>query len=123
MINFTESNTPHILVSPDGMLCTQTHNPLHKEPPLYACEFKCPTPGKYKLPVHYEIPTYYVCQLLAEMAALKVRDLIFVSYSKESSTLFKVTFDEDLWSEINNESQTLYLCHKPKRRPKNRYSQ
>ena len=36
VINSTESNTPHILVSPDGMLCTQTHNPLHKEPPLYA---------------------------------------------------------------------------------------
>ena len=41
------------------------------------------------MPVHYSIPVYYVCQCLAEMVMLEIDTLIYVLYSKESTTFFK----------------------------------
>lgn len=47
---------PFLLISPDGSLGTIEINATKPPVPLYGCEFKCPVPGDYKTPVHYEIP-------------------------------------------------------------------
>ena len=71
-----------------------------------AIELKCPYPGNvFKPPVHYEIPERYVTQLLSEMVALNVETLLYVSYSRKSSTAFIVKFDTDLWKIIWNEME------------------
>ena len=46
-------------------------------------EIKCPYPDKtFTIPVHYELPTYYVPQVLCEMAVLNSDQLLSVSYSE-----------------------------------------
>ena len=72
-----------IIVSPDGSL-----RHLSKQEPSIGIEIKCPYPGKtFTTPVHYKLPTYYVPQVLCEMAVLKVDQLLFVSYSEQSTSV------------------------------------
>ena len=73
-----------------------------------AVEIKCPFPSERHLPVHYILPEYYVCQCLAEMVALNTNLLVYLSYSTESSTLFKVHFCEELWDMIISEVKYFY---------------
>lgn len=61
-----------------------------------AIEIKCPFPSENKMPVHYSLPPYYVCQCLAEMVILETNTLIYVSCSKQSATFFNVQFDSEL---------------------------
>ena len=58
--------------------------------------------------VTYSIPVYYVCQCLAEMAVLEIDTLMYVSYSKESTTFFKLEFDAELWGEVLAEITSIY---------------
>ena len=107
------SERPLMLVSPDGSI---RDLPLEDDvQPRFAVEIKCPFPKPDKIPVCYEVPQYYVCQLLAEMAALEVRQLLFVCYSGRSSTVFLVNFDDDLWEKIFQEADKLYGIANPKR--------
>ena len=87
-----------MVVSPDGSVRKQRQGNFE----MYsAVEIKCPYPGKvYKTPVYYEIPWYYVSQVILEMRALNVQELYFLSYTDESTTVFKVYFDVDLWEDI-----------------------
>lgn len=57
----------------------------------------------------------YVPQLLAEMAAMRTEELIYLSWTEESSTAFRVTFDEELWNLITEEAVYLYSGNSPKR--------
>lgn len=50
----SKNDNPFILVSPDGSL--RSSNIQVSQQPLLTCEFKCPYPEDYKVPVHYEIP-------------------------------------------------------------------
>ena len=84
--------------------------------PVLSCEFKCPMPGNmHATPVHYKIPIYYAIQLLAEMNTLKTDKLLYMSYSEQSSTVFQVTNDTQLWLEILEELQRIYGTEIPKR--------
>ena len=102
-----------LVVSPDGSIrhCDDPSNVL------FGIEIKCPVPDKtYTTPVHYTIPRYYIPQILSEMNALKANRLFFLSYSKESMTVHLAEFDEDLWSDIVQEIQSLDVEHLPKRK-------
>ena len=59
-------------------------------------EIKCPFPNERNVPIHYEIPDRYVTQILAGMKAKNVNECIYVSYSEESTTFFKCSFDREL---------------------------
>ena len=48
------------------------------EKTVLAFEIKCPVPKDYAIDAHYEIPHYYICQILSEMLTLKCDKLYFV---------------------------------------------
>jgi hypothetical protein len=49
--------------------------------PLYVIEIKCPIPGKsFTTPVPYEVPSYYIPQVLSEMKALNVMKTLYISF-------------------------------------------
>ncbi|CAC5372912.1 ARPC1A_B [Mytilus coruscus] len=106
-----------ILLSPDGGLgiVKLENTPDNITDPKAACEFKCPVGTDYKTPVHYEIPVRHVSQLLAEMASTGTKELVYLSWSAESSTVFQVSFDEELWKMIIDEALSVYSTESPKR--------
>jgi hypothetical protein len=74
-----------------------------------AVEIKCPLPGKKFVPqIHYSLPVYYVSQVMLEMAALQCPELLFVSYTEQSTCVFKVTYSKELGQHMWDEIQTLY---------------
>ena len=50
----------------------------------------------------------YIMQLPAEMNALKVNELLYLSWSPESTTVHKICFDPFLWNKIENEVKDMY---------------
>jgi hypothetical protein len=85
-------------------------------PASLAFEFKCPYAEKrFKPQVHYTVPHCYAVQLLCEMAALQCTNMLFLSYTQESTTVFKVTFSESLWNKVWEELVALYGDNIPKR--------
>ena len=66
-----------------------------------AFEFKCPMPGKkHKTDVQYELPVYYTTQMLSQMAAKKLQEAVFISFTPDSVTYIRAKFDHDLWTRI-----------------------
>ena len=98
---FITTDGPLIEVSTDGFI-RSGNNVSH------IVEIKCPQPSSHSTPVQYQVPHYYVCQLLAEMASHGVNTGLFVSYSPESTAISEVCFDEDLWNEIVQEVRRVY---------------
>lgn len=96
------SQTPIIEVSPDGAIRDVTHKITH------SVEVKCPIKRSFKLPVMYEIPHYYVLQVLSQMVAQSCERALFVSYSKESTTVSMVKYDCNLWNAVLAEVVRLY---------------
>lgn len=95
---------PFIVVSPDGNL--RTHP---KEPASMALEIKCPYPDKtFTTQQHYKIPKRYVSQLLAEMTVLSCDQLLYICYTEESTTIFIVKYDRELWQMMVNELGETY---------------
>jgi len=91
-----------MIVSPDGSL-------RFNDKVEYGVEIKCPVPNKkYATDVHYELPKYYITQILSEMAALKCEKLMFISWTPESTTLMKITFDADLWKRMETELLSVF---------------
>ncbi|XP_053383231.1 uncharacterized protein LOC123562931 [Mercenaria mercenaria] len=100
----TEPNEVPIVVSPDGSIRNSADSTAS-----FGVECKCPYPGKiFTTPVYYEIPKYYVTQVLAEMFVMDCNALYFICYSKDSSTVFHVQFCPDLWSDLENETVAIY---------------
>ena len=60
------------------------------EKTVLAFEIKCPVPKDYAIDAHYEIPHYYICQILSEMFTLKCDKLYFVFFSKYSSSFGRI---------------------------------
>ena len=96
------TSTGVFLVSPDGSLRTKVKDENDGPGKTFsAVEIKCPYPGKqFTTPVQYSLPLYYVPQVLSEMVALDVDNLVFVSFSIESTCVFSVKFDNLLWKKI-----------------------
>ncbi|VDI16343.1 Hypothetical predicted protein [Mytilus galloprovincialis] len=88
-----------LLVSPDGSLRSSCE--FGGKKPCFAVEIKCPYPGNvYKPKVYYELPHYYVPQILSEMSVLETNCIIFLCYSLESTIVFEADFDSMLWDQI-----------------------
>ena len=111
-------NIPQFMeVSPDGVIkptCNYAHDcgyctsdMGHK---VLTVEVKCPYQNKDEnsLPVHYQIPTYYAIQLLCQMKAKETTAAIYVCYSKESSTIFLLEFDQEVWEKVSYITLELY---------------
>lgn len=78
-------------------------------------EAKCKPPNEQCTEVYYEIPKYYVPQILSEMRAYNSNELIFVCWSMTAVTVFLVQFDETLWKSIWDEVTTVYNPICPRR--------
>ena len=115
-------NKTHLLeVSPDGSLKLKEsvennsqNNRTLKDKPILAVEIKCPFNGN----VHYKVPTYYICQCLAEMSVLGVQGLIYACYTAEITTFFHLEFDSSLRNLIQVVMEDLYDSESPVRRSK-----
>ncbi|CAC5404088.1 unnamed protein product [Mytilus coruscus] len=57
----------------------------------------------------------YVTQVLSDMAAMDVKELMYLCWTEESSTVFRAKFDADLWKLVTDEIKDVYLCQTPKR--------
>ena len=91
------------VVSPDG-----SGTVAQNSKPLYAIEIKCPIPGKsFTTPVHYEVPSYYIPQVLSEMKALNVMKTLYISYTTESTTVFMIKHSEELWNSVWEEAKQI----------------
>ena len=108
--NIPTAGIGRLLVSPDGSLREPNEsgtNDLGK--PYAAVEIKCPYPGKrFTTPIHYKLPVYYVPQVICEMVALNVTTLMYISYSKESTVLLRVEFDNELWMSLLSLALDIY---------------
>lgn len=105
------NNEPFFLVSPDGSIREKPYGSA-----ILALEFKCPFPGKtFTTDIHYQIPTRYVPQILSEMAVMNVTELIYLSWTENSSTVFKVQYDATLWAKILQLCYDIYGEDRPKR--------
>ena len=98
----THDGVKLIEVSSDGSLRDANNRITH------VLEIKCPIPIPEKLPVLYNIPVYYVCQVMAEMASVGCDKGLFVSYNNESTSVIEVSFDADLWEMLLKETSTIY---------------
>ena len=45
-----------------------------------------------------------MCQCLAEMFGLNIDHLLYITYSEESTTFFKVKFSQELWNLVWNQA-------------------
>ncbi|CAC5373179.1 unnamed protein product [Mytilus coruscus] len=104
------------MVSPDGSIGRQDLGTTYEGPTLIlTCEFKCPFPNESTVLVHYDIPLRYIPQILGEMSSTHTYHIIYLSWSAESSTVFRAKFDGDLWEMMMNEAIDLYGQNIPKR--------
>ena len=72
-------------------------------------EIKCPMVNEeLQLGPYYKIPSYYVAQVLAEMATHNVNNCLYVCYTSEGTTVVKVHFDKNLWERIFNPAERLF---------------
>ena len=100
-----------MIVSPDGSIRISTENGLET---LAGVEIKCPYPGKlYTTPVHYELPWYYVTQVILEMHVLNVTQLYYLSYTSDSTTVFEIKVDEELLDTILECVKKIYGTSNP----------
>ena len=77
-------------------------------------EVKCLFPNMFAVNVHYELPIHYMTEILARMKCENVLKCIYISYSKESSTFFKCTFDDELWAYYGCTYRTCMMLQIPR---------
>ena len=113
-----------IEVSADGLICHVNALSGKIEEVVAETEFKCPYPpaeGSYKLPVFYDLPKHYALQVIVEMEAEpKVPQLLFACYSKESTVVSRVSFNNDLWLSAKIEVKNLLQLLKQNKVPNRR---
>ena len=112
------TNDHFMIVSPDGSLREPTTNHI-----IMMYENKCKIENDYSTPVYYEIPKYYIPQLLCERSAYACHELLFTCWSKNSTTVFKVLFDEELWTSMWDHLILCYggqQCKRPSKFPENK---
>ncbi|KAK3091345.1 hypothetical protein FSP39_019142 [Pinctada imbricata] len=103
LVKLIHSTNVLCVVSLDGSIRSPNTDEV-----LTAIEIKCPFPSDKQPPVHYKLPEYKVCRYLAEIAALNTDQLLYISYSKASMTVFRVLFSAELWQTIWDLVKTEY---------------
>ena len=106
--NFVNGTSiPKLLeISTDGLLQCKKHrqgrclSDLLLDHSDAIVEVKCPFPNTFAVNAHYELPIRYVTQILAGMKCKNDTKCTYKSYLQESTTFFKCTFDDDLWTYI-----------------------
>ena len=103
-----------IEVSPDGLITCQEgdncgYKHFHLSGGCIALKIKCkyPKAGEPDNPWQ-EVPVRVIPQCLAEMAVLSMEMLWLLCYTKNSSSLFYVYFNQDLWDNIIEACQLFY---------------
>lgn len=104
------SNECFMVASPDGSL-----RACLSQPAKVMYENKCKTSKVYSTPVCYEIPKYYIPQLLCEMHAYECDQLLVSCWSLDSTTVFLVQYEKGLWDIIWQELCATYAIENPKR--------
>ena len=99
-----------MVVSPDGSI----RRSVEVDATL-GFEAKCKVPNPNLQPVYYQIPQYYILQILSEMKVLEVQSLIFICWSPESSVVFNAKFDDSLWEQSWKVMTEIYGNENPKR--------
>ena len=95
------------VTSPDG-------EGLIENIPVMTFELKCPYPKSYGVTIFYEVPKY-IPQVLSQMNVRNgdepLKESIFLCWTDESSTAFKVKNDPKLWIDMYSELRRslLYL--------------
>ena len=78
----------------------------------YAFEGKASYPNAYTTPVHYRVPDRYITQTLFEQRVVDSRcGTIYMSWTNESCTVFKVLPNKTLCQNILYEISELYFSH------------
>ena len=106
----SENNPSFMVVSPDGSLRMKAD-----EAPCLMYENKCKAPTSYTPTAYYSIPQYYVTQLLCEMHAYECKELLFTCWTPQSTTVFRVQDDAELWNSCWEELTRVYDCEKKTR--------
>lgn len=101
-----ELDESFMVVSPDGSL-RQTDS---LDSTTAAIEFKCPV---YQL--HKKLPPRYLLQCLAEMEALNVEKLIYLSWRPDFSSVFLLNKDSDLFERSYEIAKNIYGNENPKK--------
>lgn len=73
-------NPSFFVTSPDGSFRAS-------DEPTFMYENKCKTKNVHSMNVYYEIPRYYVPQLLSDMKGYNCRQLLFSCWSEQSSCI------------------------------------
>ena len=99
---------PFVIASPDGEGWVDGKV-------RYLFEIKCQVKSNsWKYPVFYNIPRYYLPQILCQLGVSKhalgyqVMETIFVSWSDDTTTAFLVKFDERVWLKLLAAARELY---------------
>lgn len=95
-----------MIVSPDGCI-KDSHS-------VISVEIKCPFPSYAGVtPVYYCVKPRHVIQCCLEADVLKAREHLYVSWSKESTTVFKMKPNQHLVESVIEEVQNVYYGDYP----------
>ena len=98
-----------IIVSPDGSLRANDNI-------AFAFEGKAPVGNAFVTPVHYKVPNRYISQTIFEQDVLHAEGgTLYLSWNKESTTVFIVPTKDDLCMEIKEHVEKVYYQRIPKR--------
>ena len=95
-----------MVVSPDGSLRQDSSLDTTE----VAVEIKCPVKQ-----VHIEFPPRYLLQCLSEIQVLDARYLLFVSWTEDCTTVFKVERNDNLLTKAMSVAVSIYGQEKPKK--------
>ena len=103
-------------VSPDGVIkcvqnCANCTNLMEVPLGTMCLKLKCPyTPihDKKLLPVQYNAPQYYCCQLLSQMRATNTDIMVFSSCSPDSMAISFVDNCKETWRSLRGLARELY---------------
>ena len=103
-------------VSPDGVIkciqnCGNCRNLMQVPVGTMCLELKCPYTSihdKKLLPVQYNPPQYYCCQLLSQMTATNTNVMVFDSCSPESMAISFVDYCKQTWRPLWGLARELY---------------
>ena len=95
-----------MIVSPDGSL----RDGESFEATQMAVEVKCPVRT-----IHTKFPPRYLLQCLAEMEALNVESLLYLCWTPDDATVFKVERDTELFQKALRYSLEMYGAERPKK--------
>ena len=105
-----------IEVSPEGIIkcirnCGICNNQMQIPIGTMALELKCPYTSihnKTMLPVHYQPPQYYCCQLLSQLMAMNTNVMVFGSWSPESMAISFVDKCDKTWKPLFGLARELF---------------